>query len=168
MDKEYQNFLSELDGSKQFEEQNRPPAATGAAEGGARAGPRDTSGPARGPPPPPDMTKLHFGGLPYALRHEDLMQLLQPYAPVYHCELKYERDTGRPRGFAFVILGREKAEEAGKALDQQMAFGRMLQVTVATNQRHDRDLNGGQPPAGPPRRGMPLSLIHISEPTRPY
>merc|ERR1711983_506462 len=34
MDKEYQNFLSELDGSKQFEEQTRLPTATGAAEGG--------------------------------------------------------------------------------------------------------------------------------------
>ena len=100
------------------------------------------------------MTKLHFGGLPYSLRHEDLMQLLQPYAPVHHCELMYERETGRPRGFAFVTLDRDKAEEACKALDQQAVFGRMLQVTNAANQRHD-NLNGGQPPAGPPHRGMP-------------
>src|SRR5580704_9503099 len=70
-------------------------------------------------------------------------------APPSHVVLPVDRDTGRPRGFAFVeFLERPKAEEAIQRFHGQIFNGRPLSVSEA-RAREDRG-PGAPRPGGPP------------------
>jgi cold-inducible RNA-binding protein len=99
--------------------------------------------------------RLFIGNLPYAATEVELRQHLSAVGAPTQIVLPMDRETGRPRGFAFVdYADRAVAEAAIKQFDQQPFKGRALAVSEA-RPREDR-------PAGPrpggfsgPRPGAP-------------
>ena len=90
--------------------------------------------------------RLFIGNLPYSANEADLKEHLSSVGAPTHIALPTDRETGRPRGFAFVDYAeREVAEEAIRRFDQQPFKGRPLAVSEA-RPREDR-------PAGAPRPG---------------
>ncbi|PYR33118.1 MAG: hypothetical protein DMF90_22160 [Acidobacteria bacterium] len=113
--------------------------------------------------------RLFVGNLSYATTEADLRSYFGGVAPPSQVVLPVDRETGRPRGFAFVEFPeRSQAEEAIQRFNGQVFNGRPLAVSEA-RAREDRGPGGPRPggfsgprpgpPSGPrpggyvPRRG---------------
>jgi cold-inducible RNA-binding protein len=87
--------------------------------------------------------RLFIGNLPYSASEADLRAHFAPVAEPSHVAMPVDRETGRPRGFAFVeFADRDKAEEVIRKFDAQPFQGRPLAVSEA-RAREDR---GPRPP----------------------
>src|SRR4051795_5103012 len=115
--------------------------------------------------------RLFIGNLPYVATEAELRAHLSSVGDPTSVVLPVDRETGRPRGFAFVdYADRAVAEEAIRRFDQQPFKGRPLAVSEA-RPREERPpgaptprpsgfagggrpsgpsgFTGGRPPAGP-------------------
>lgn len=95
--------------------------------------------------------RLFIGNLPYSATEADLRAHFAPVAEPSHVVMPVDRETGRPRGFAFVeFMDRGHAEEVIKRFDAQPFQGRSLAVSEA----RPREERGPRPSGGfPPREG---------------
>jgi RNA recognition motif-containing protein len=76
--------------------------------------------------------RLFIGNLPYAANEADLREHLSSVGVPTQIVLPVDRETGRPRGFAFVdYADRAVAEEAIRRFNQQPFKGRPLAVSEA-------------------------------------
>jgi len=93
--------------------------------------------------------RLFVGNLSYSTTEADLRTYFGAVAPPSHVVLPVDRETGRPRGFAFVeFLDRAQAEQAIQKFHGQVFNGRPLSVSEA-RAREDRG-PGAPRPGGPP------------------
>ena len=82
--------------------------------------------------------RLFIGNLPYGASEADLRAHFAPVAEPSHVVMPVDRETGRPRGFAFVEFAeRPQAEEVIRKFDAQPFQGRNLAVSEA-RAREDR------------------------------
>jgi cold-inducible RNA-binding protein len=99
--------------------------------------------------------RLFIGNLPYGATEADLRAHFAPIAEPSHIVMPVDRETGRPRGFAFVEFAeRGKAEEVIKRFDAQPFQGRNLAVSEA-RAREDRPPGAPRPGGYAPRPGGP-------------
>ena len=92
--------------------------------------------------------RLFVGNLSYGTTEADLRTYFGAIAPPLQIVVPVDRETGRPRGFAFVeFQEREHAEAAIQRFNGQMLNGRPLAVSEA-RAREDRGPRPGGP-AGP-------------------
>ena len=76
--------------------------------------------------------KLFVGNLSFDVTEQDLEQTFAVHGSVLEVQAIYDRDTGRPRGFAFVTMEtREEADAAIAALTGVKHQGRDLTVNEA-------------------------------------
>ena len=93
---------------------------------------------------------IYVGNLSFQAEREDLLDLFGQYGEVRQCSLPLDRETGRKRGFAFVELADDAAEQ--KAIDDLQDvewMGRMIRVNKAT----PREGGGGGGGGGGGNRG---------------
>ncbi|MEW6212991.1 MAG: RNA-binding protein [Acidobacteriota bacterium] len=77
-------------------------------------------------------TRLFVGNLPYNATEADLREHFARIGSLSYVYLPTDRETGRPRGFAFVeFIERDKAEEAIRRLNNQPFMGRAIAVSEA-------------------------------------
>ena len=89
--------------------------------------------------------RLFIGNLPYGASEADLRAHVAAVAEPSHVAMPVDRETGRPRGFAFVEFAeRTVAEEVIRKFDSQPFQGRPLAVSEA-RAREDRP---PRPPGG--------------------
>lgn len=95
--------------------------------------------------------KMYVGNLPFQSSEDDLQALFGEYGEVTEVFIPTDRDSGRPRGFAFVTMDSKSAMvNAIKGLDGQDFQGRNLKVNEA-QPREQRGGGGGG--GGGDRRG---------------
>jgi len=76
--------------------------------------------------------RLFVGNLAYDVTEAELRELFSSVGTPSDLRLPTDRETGRPRGFAFVEFGdRAQAEEAISRFNQQLFKGRPLAVSEA-------------------------------------
>lgn len=89
------------------------------------------------------MKKLYVGNLSFTASEGELRTLFEQYGSVDRVSVITDRDTGRPRGFAFVEMAEvAHADSATVGLDGRNVGGRALRVSEAS----------GRVAAGGPRR----------------
>jgi RNA recognition motif-containing protein len=94
--------------------------------------------------------RLFIGNLPYDVTEAELRAHFAAVGPLLSLALPTDRDTGKPRGFAFVeFRERADAEKAIRHLNDQVFKGRPLAVSEA-RARDDRTTTGPSRTA-PPR-----------------
>jgi len=77
--------------------------------------------------------------LSYQVTEDDLKRAFAEYGTVSRVQLPTDRETGRPRGFAFVEMGNDTEEEAAiQALDGAEWMGRDLKVNKAKPREDNR------------------------------
>lgn len=92
--------------------------------------------------------RLFVGNLSYSTTEADLRTYFGEVAPPSQVVLPVDRETGRPRGFAFVeFLDRAHAEQAIQRFNGQPFNGRPLAVSEA-RAREDRGPGGAPRPGG--------------------
>src|SRR3982751_4447186 len=90
--------------------------------------------------------RLFVGNLPYTATEAELREHFTAVGPLSYIYLPTDRETGKPRGFAFIEYNdRSQAEEAIRRFNNQPFKGRPLAVNEA-RAKEDR------PPSGAPQR----------------
>lgn len=80
------------------------------------------------------IVSIYVGNLPYATKAEDLKEIFSRHGTVVRATIIMDRDTNRPRGFAFVEMADQKeADAAVAALGGYDFNGRPLTVNCARN-----------------------------------
>jgi len=101
--------------------------------------------------------RLFVGNLPYDASEAALREHFSTIGPLSYIYLPIDRDSGKPRGFAFVEFNeRAHAEEAIRRFNNQIFMGRPLAVNEA-RAREDR------PQSGSPSRS-PSPMRQFTEP----
>ena len=76
--------------------------------------------------------KLYVGNLSFNSTEDDIRDAFSAHGTVTSVNVIMDRDTGRPRGFAFVEMGSDsEAQAAVQALDGRDLDGRNLKVNIA-------------------------------------
>jgi len=105
------------------------------------------------------VSKVFVGNLSFETTREELEALFAPLGEIAEIVIPTDRDSGRPRGFAFVTYASsEHAAQAIQQLDGRELGGRNLRVNEAS-ERPARSFGGGggftRPPGGGGRPGSP-------------
>ena len=87
---------------------------------------------------------IYVGNLSYEVQENDLKTVFAEYGSVTRVHLPTDRETGRPRGFAFVEMTTEAEEAAAiDALDGAEWMGRDLKVNKAKPRENRSSFGGG-------------------------
>jgi cold-inducible RNA-binding protein len=87
------------------------------------------------------MKKIYIGNLTFDTTEESLRSMFETYGTVERVNIVTDRDTGQPRGFAFVEMPNDaEAEKAMAAVNGRAVGGRTLAVNEA---RPKTDRPGG-------------------------
>jgi RNA recognition motif-containing protein len=77
-------------------------------------------------------SKLYIGNLSFSTTEDELRAVFQRHGSVDSVAVITDRETGRPRGFAFVeMTERSCAQDAIRALDGTSLGGRSIKVNEA-------------------------------------
>ncbi|MEB3313094.1 MAG: RNA-binding protein [Cyanobacteriota bacterium] len=88
---------------------------------------------------------IYVGNLSYDVTREDLERVFNEYGAVSRVSLPIDRESGRPRGFAFVDMAAETQEDAViEALDGAEWMGREMRL----NKARPRDNNNAKAAGG--------------------
>jgi RNA recognition motif-containing protein len=88
-------------------------------------------------------TKLYVGNLSYDTTEEGLRTLLSQAGTVTTVDMIKDRDTGRPKGFAFVVMSSQvEAEKAISMFNEKTLDDRAIKVNIA-RPREERPRGGG-------------------------
>lgn len=91
------------------------------------------------------MKNLFVGNLPFSTTEDTLRDMFAQYGEVQQVRVMTDRDTGKPRGFAFVEMTQdEDAAKAVTALNGKDLGGRALTV----NEARPKPDRGGPRPGG--------------------
>jgi len=90
--------------------------------------------------------KIYVGNLPFSATEDELRELFERHGSVESVKVITDRETGRPRGFAFVEMSEASAAtNAIRALDGTTVGGRALKV----NEAQDKPRPSGGAGRGP-------------------
>jgi cold-inducible RNA-binding protein len=96
------------------------------------------------------MTNIFVGNLSYSTTQEDLQATFAEFGNVERVSVVTDRDSGQPRGFAFVeMTSAQEAQNAISQLNGAELHGRAMNVNEA---RPKTGGNGGRGGFGGPRR----------------
>jgi RNA recognition motif-containing protein len=88
--------------------------------------------------------KLYVGNLSFNNTEDDLRELFGRHGAVDSVAVITDRETGRPRGFAFVEMSEASAaDDAIRALDGSDFGGRTIKVNEAQDRKGPRGGGGG-------------------------
>src|SRR5712671_6298681 len=90
-------------------------------------------------------TKLYVGNLAYTTSENDLQDLFAAHGPVSEVHMPFDRESGRPRGFAFVTMATPEAAQAAILALNGTAVG---ERTLTVNEARPREERGGGSFAG--------------------
>ncbi|MDJ0867378.1 MAG: RNA-binding protein [Myxococcota bacterium] len=80
--------------------------------------------------------KIYVGNIPFSSTEDDLRDLFGRHGGVSSVNVIMDRETGRPRGFAFVEMDEASAaDDAIRALDGSDLGGRSIRVNEAQDRR---------------------------------
>ena len=90
------------------------------------------------------MTNIFVGNISYQLSEDELRNAFAEFGTVDRVSLVRDRDTGQPRGFAFVEMpNRDEAMSAINSLNGRELSGRALNVNEARPREERRGGGGG-------------------------
>src|SRR5947207_15450027 len=81
-------------------------------------------------------SKLYVGNLAYTTSENDLQDLFAAHGPVTEVHLPFDRESGRPRGFAFVTMATPEAAQAAILALNGTAVG---ERTLTVNEARPRE-----------------------------
>lgn len=93
--------------------------------------------------------KLFIGNLSFKLGEDDIRELFEKFGTITEVAIPRNRETDKPRGFAFVTFETEDSAKSALTLDGQEVDGRKIRVSIATGEKR----TGGAGAGGRGERG---------------
>ena len=88
--------------------------------------------------------KIYIGNLPFSSTEDELRAVFERHGGVESVNVIMDRETGRPRGFAFVEMDEASAaDDAIRALDGSELGGRNIRVNEAQDKRSGGGFRSG-------------------------
>jgi RNA recognition motif-containing protein len=84
--------------------------------------------------------KIYVGNMPFTMEETALNEMFSKFGEVESVKVITDRETNRPRGFAFVEMDDDGGRQAISTLSGQMVEGRALNV----NEARPRENRGGR------------------------
>ena len=82
--------------------------------------------------------KIFVGNLDFGITDQKLRELLSEVGEVVDVHMPTDRETGRPRGFAFVrFASEEQAARAVETMNGREVSGRALRLDIAEDRRRE-------------------------------
>lgn len=76
--------------------------------------------------------KLYVGNFPYSVDEDQLRDLFSGYGAIEELAMIRDRETGQPKGFAFITFAQQQSAEKALELNGNDLGGRPLKVNMAT------------------------------------
>jgi cold-inducible RNA-binding protein len=92
-------------------------------------------------------SKLYVGNLAYTTSETDLQDMFAVHGPVIEVKMPFDRESGRPRGFAFVTMATPEAAQAAILGLNGTAVGERT-LTVNEARPREEGAGGGSRPYG--------------------
>lgn len=92
--------------------------------------------------------KLYVGNFPYSVTETELRSLFSAYGQINELAMIMDRETGRPKGFAFITFATQQSAEKALEMNGRDVGGRPLKVNVAMEREGGRGGGGGRPGGG--------------------
>lgn len=89
--------------------------------------------------------KIFVGGIAYDVTNEDLTSYFSQYGEVAQAQVKFDRNTGRSRGFAFVEFATGDACRAALGNREQTLKNKQIEVKPAKSRENKKVFVGGLP-----------------------
>ena len=99
------------------------------------------------------MTTIYVGNLPFTATEDEVRSLFETHGKVESVKLINDRETGRPRGFAFVEMAAADSQTAIAKMNGFNMGGRPLRVNEAQERPRGPRPGGGGGGYGAPRGG---------------
>lgn len=94
-------------------------------------------------------TRLYVGNIAFSTGQTELQTLFSAHGPVTEVHVPMDRESGRPRGFAFVTMATPEAARAAMlALNGKEVASRALVVNEARPPAERSSYGGGDRPRG--------------------
>lgn len=93
--------------------------------------------------------RIYVGNIPFKVTEDQIRAQFEGFGPVAKVDLVMDRETQRPRGFAFVDMDDDGGKQAIEQLDGTDFGGRRMTV----NQAKERSGGGGGQRSRAPRGG---------------
>ena len=77
------------------------------------------------------MTKLYVGNLPSMTTEETVRDLFSAHGTVEKISMMFDRNTGRPRGYGYLVMSDSDASRAMQALNGKDLDGRAISISYA-------------------------------------
>ena len=95
------------------------------------------------------MKSIYVGNLDFRTTEEELRKIFGRYGQVDRAEIVLDRDSGQPRGFAFVEMTNDvEGEKAIAGLNSSLMKGRTLYVNEARPKGERSPSGGGRARSG--------------------
>ena len=89
--------------------------------------------------------KIFVGGIAYDVTNDDLSSHFSQYGEVTQAQVKFDRTTGRSRGFAFVEFATGEGCKAALAAREQTIKNKQVEVKPAKSRENKKVFVGGLP-----------------------
>ncbi len=83
--------------------------------------------------------KVYVGNLPWSVTDTDLLDLFKPFGDVASAQVVTDRESGRSRGFGFVEMAAQHANQAIAKLNGHAIESRQLRVNEAQSKQTAED-----------------------------
>jgi len=77
------------------------------------------------------MTKLYVGNLPSMTTEETVRDLFSAHGTVEKISMMFDRNTGMPRGYGYIVMSDSDASRAMQALNGKDLDGRAISISDA-------------------------------------
>lgn len=97
-----------------------------------------------------NQSTVFIGNLPFSTTEDELRNLFEKFGSIVKIHIPTNRETGQPRGFAFLEFSTEDAAQSALANDGTDVNGRNMKVSIALGKKES---TGFKPRTGGSRFG---------------
>lgn len=82
-----------------------------------------------------NQSTVFIGNLPFSTTEDDLRRIFESFGTIVKIHIPTNRETGQPRGFAFLEFSSEESANNALAADGQDVNGRNMKVSIALGKK---------------------------------
>ena len=92
-----------------------------------------------------NQSTVFIGNLPFSTTEDELKKMFEKFGTIVKIHIPTNRETGQPRGFAFLEFSTEDAAQGALTIDGTEINGRNMKVSIALGKKESTGGSGFKP-----------------------